>query len=71
MVLAIAPTNYLLLPLLLLTFALPLILFSVKVRSIRRPVPTTVGQNEQLLWEQKNFDVTVGQRLVPDENSAS
>ena len=71
MVLAIAPTNYLLLPLLLLTFALTLFLFSVKVRSIRRPGPPTVGQSKQLLREQKNFDVTVGQRLVPDENSAS
>ena len=31
--------------------------------------PTTVGQNIQLLWEQTDFDFTVGHYLVSGENS--
>ena len=30
----------------------------------------TVGPNIQLLWEQADFDFTVGEGFVSDENSA-
>ena len=35
-----------------------------------RHCPTTVGQNIHLLWKQTDFDFTVRQSLVSDENSA-
>ena len=39
-------------------------------RSATRPCRTTVGQNIQSLWEQTDFDFTVEQCLVSDENSS-
>ena len=35
-----------------------------------RQCRTTVERNTQLLWEQRDFDVNVGQCLVPHENIA-